>query len=183
LDILRSAHVTGYVQLMGGQQGEPLQCFLPYSVFQAGAEVFLKGMWLCQFPSCRQVSHTSYISLGLRQTVDRKLRRQGHDLLKLIGCLKRIKCYRADPKSTQFLNRISAIVRLYYFPLHQAGRASWANARYPKRFYNDHEKQGHADGFTSYPDQRLVYGLFKPMARHLDQLWNLRRGKPMGLAR
>lgn len=176
LDILRSAHVTSYVQLMDGQPGEPLQSFLPYSVFQAGAEVFLKGMWLCRFPACRRVAHTSYVRPSLRQSIDARLRRQGHDLLKLVGRLKRVKRYRDDPKSMQFLFRISTIVRLYYFPIYKSGRGSWATARYPKRFYHDLGKKGHADGFNSYPDHRLVYALFFAMSQHLDQLWRLRRG-------
>ncbi len=176
LDILRSAHVTGYVQLMDGQQGDPLQSFLPYSVFQAGTEVFLKGMWLCQFPSCRRVAHTSYVGVELRKRIDDRLRQQGHDLLKIIGRLRRVKRYRDDPRSMEFLRRVSAIIRLYYYPVHKAGRGSWATARYPKRFYNDLRKEGHADGYNSYPDQRIVYALFAPMARHLDTLWNLRRG-------
>jgi hypothetical protein len=176
IDLLRSAHVTGYVQLMNGQQGEPLQSFLPYSVFQAGTEVFLKGMWLCQFPSCRRVAHASYVGIQSRKRIDDRLRQQSHDLLKLIGRLRRVKRYREDVKSMQFLRRISAITRLYYFPVHQAGRGSWATARYPKRFYNDVRKEGHADGYNSYPEQRLVQALFAPMSHHLDGLWNLRRG-------
>lgn len=176
LDILQSAHVTSRVQLMNGEQGEPMQSFLPYSVFQSGAEVFLKGMWLCQFPACRRVAHTSYVGPRLRRSVDRRLRDQGHDLLKLIGRLRRIRRYRADPTSMKFLARVSAIIRLFYFPLHQAGRGSWATARYPKRFYYDTAKAASADGFSSYPDQRLVLALFTHMSRHLDQLWNLRRG-------
>ena len=177
MDVLQSAHVTSRVQLMDGQQGEPLQSFLPYSVFQSGTELFLKGMWLCRFPSCRRVAQGSYANEAVRRRFDQRLREQGHDLLKLIARLKRVSRYRSDPTTMRFLHRISAIIRRFYFPLYQADRIrSWAAARYPKRFYDDKKKVGRANALVSFPDQRLVLALFAPMPRHLEGLWQLRQG-------
>jgi hypothetical protein len=177
MDILRSAHVTSRVQLMDGRPGEPLQSFLPYSVFQAGAELFLKGMWLCRFPACRRVAQDSYVNGQVRQRFDKRLRGQGHDLLKLVSRLKRVSRYRSDPVTLRFLHRVSAIIRQYYYPLYQADRlGSWAGARYPKRFYDDQARVARANAWLSFPEQRLVIGLFDPMERHLDNLWQVRAG-------
>lgn len=177
LDILRSAHATSYLQLMNGKRGEALQSYLPYSVFLAGTELFLKGMWLCRRASCRRVGHASYVNERVRRGIDQELRSHGHDLLKLIARLRRLGRYRSDPTTLRFLRRISAIVRLYYFPLYQSDQTgSWATARYPKRFYNDHARTARANALNSYPDQHLVVSLFEPMERHLDNLWQLRIG-------
>lgn len=46
LDLIKSAHGTVPIQLSDGEVGPPLQTFLPYPIFQAGTEIFLKGMWL-----------------------------------------------------------------------------------------------------------------------------------------
>jgi hypothetical protein len=177
MDILRSANVISRVQLMDGGQGEPMRSFLPYPVFLSGAEIFLKGMWLCRFPACRRVAQNSYVNEPFRRRIDGQLRKQGHDLLKLISRLKRVARYRVDPVTMKFLHRVSAVVRQYHFPLYKADRAwSWSAARYPKRFYNDHARTSRANALQSFPDQRLVIALFDPMERHLDDLWQIRSG-------
>ncbi len=174
---LKSAHVTSHVQFMDGVQGPPLQSFLPYPVFLAGTELFLKGMWLCRFPSCRRVSHKSYVSPKLRGRFNKRLKDLGHDLLALIRVLKHVKKYRTDLLTMRFLNRVATIIRDFYYPLYQADRlGSWAAARYPKRFYDDQNREATADALQSFPDQRYVIDLFAPMERHLDNLWQLRRG-------
>jgi hypothetical protein len=175
--ILRSANVLSRVQLMDGRQGESMQSILPYPVFLAGTELFLKGMWLCRFPACRRVARNSYVSEPFRRRINRQLRNQNHDLLKLISLLKRVARYRADPATLRFLHRVSTIVRQFYLPIDKANRAwSWAAARYPIRLYNDQARTGRANALQSFPDQRLVIDLFGPMERHLDELWQLRPG-------
>jgi len=47
MDLLKSRRVIGHVQLQDGVQGPEINSYLPYPVFQAAAEIFLKGMWLC----------------------------------------------------------------------------------------------------------------------------------------
>lgn len=173
LDLIRSAHVTSRVALFDGQQGEPMQSYLPYGVFQFGTELFLKGMFLCRYPACRRVAQNAYVSMAARQRISRKLRGLSHDLLRVIARLKRAGKYRDDAKTMQFLRRISAIIRLDYYPLHVT-HGRWADARYPKRFYDDLTQEGHADALQSYPEQRVLLALFEPMERHIDQLWNLR---------
>ena len=53
IDLLRSRRVTGHVQLPNGVQGPEISSYLPYPVFQAATEIFLKGIWLCQYAECR----------------------------------------------------------------------------------------------------------------------------------
>jgi len=176
LDNLKSAHVTSHVQLFDGNQGPPMQCFLPYPVFLAGAEIFLKGMWLCRFPACRRVAHNFYVNPKLRAAFNKRLRDLGHDLIGIIRVLKRVKKYRTDPRTMLFLNRVTKIIRYFYYPLYQADRLGlWAAARYPKRFYDDQACVATADALPSFPDQRFIISLFEPMAHHLDNLWALRR--------
>ncbi len=142
-------------------------------MFLSGAEIFLKGMWLCQFPACRRIRHNSYVNEAFRKRYFLRLKSHGHDLLRLIGRLRRLRVYRNDPVTMRFLERLSAIIRMYYYPLYQADK-NWASARYPKRFYDDREKIGASDAVNSYPNQWLVIGLFRPMETHLDRLWGLR---------
>jgi hypothetical protein len=175
LDLIKSAHVTSRVALFEGKEGEPMQSYLPYGVFQFGTELFLKGMFLCQYPACRRVAQNAYVPMEVRQRIFEKLRSLSHDLLRVIARLKRVRKYRDDKPTMLFLRRISAIIRLDYFPLHVT-RSRWADSRYPKRFYDDLAKKGHADSHQQYPEQRVLLALFEPMERHVDQLWRLRRG-------
>src|SRR5438132_13530325 len=52
IDLIESRKVTGRVQLAGGIEGREITSYLPYPVFQMATEIFLKGMWLCQFEEC-----------------------------------------------------------------------------------------------------------------------------------
>lgn len=178
IDLLKSQCVTGHVQLMDGVQGPPLGGFLPYPVFQMGTEIFLKGMWLCQFEECRKVAHTDFVEQTTRSNYSRHLRGLGHDLLKIIAEIRKINEYANNPASLRFLTRVEAVIRRHYFPLYASdARASeWPHSRYPKRFYNDTTKVGNADAYQSYPQQRLVIEMFEPMTRHIDRLWSLRTG-------
>lgn len=176
MDIIESAHVTARVQLMGGVQGEAFSSFLPYPIFQMGAETFLKGMLLCRFTQCRRVAQNSYVNPATRQRYLRRLKNYGHDLLKLIRHLRRISPYRCDDTARKFLRRVEAITRCYYHPLYEADRGSWAAARYPKRFYDDHAHTAGADAMKSFPQQSSVLRLFRDMDRHLDEHWQITCG-------
>jgi len=178
IDLLKSQHITGFVQLMDGRKGDPIDGFLPYPVFQMGTEIFLKGMWLCQFEECREIAHTDYVERVSRTSYSKRLKELGHDLIKIIAEIRQVKTYKDNPASLKFLGRVEAVIRKHYFPLYAAdARASeWAHSRYPKRFYNDNAKSGHADAFQSYPQQQFVIELFAPMERHVDRLWALRSG-------
>jgi hypothetical protein len=143
-----------------------------------GTELFLKGMWLCQFDDCRKVAHSDYVAEATRRNYAQGLRNLGHDLLKIIGELRLVGNYINSPSVLTFLARIEAIVRNFYFPLYAADKHSreWANSRYPKRFYNDSNASGRADAFQSYPEQRLIVRLFEPIEAELDKIWLLRNG-------
>ncbi len=147
---------------------------LPYPVFQMGAEIFLKGMWLCQFDACRLLEGDSYIDVTMRQYYNERLRRElGHDLLAIIAGLRQIPRYRDDRHTRRFLKIIEGVIRQFYFPFYEADKRStqWANCRYPKHFYDDTARKGYADGFTKYPSQALIAQLFMQMKRHIDNLW------------
>jgi hypothetical protein len=138
-DLLESAHVLSRAKNKDGSDGMILQSFLPYSIFQSGAEVFLKGMWLCQFKDCRQLTQSSYITPERRSELGAQLVKLGHNLLKIIEELGRLPRYRDDQVVRQFLARVSALIRHDYYPLHEADERAreWAHSRYPKRFYHD----------------------------------------------
>lgn len=174
-NLLESAHVLSRVKHMDGSDGAILQSFLPYSIFQSGAEVFLKGMWLCQFEDCRQITQSSYITPKRRRELGAELVKLGHNLLKIIEVLSTIPQYRQNQVTMQFLKRVSVLIRQDYYPLHVADERSreWAHSRYPKRFYQDTKKEGRADIYQSYSQQRLIVALFKPLTPHLRQLWHL----------
>lgn len=179
LDLLQSSKGTLTVQHMDGQQGPFLDSFLAYPVFQMGTEIFLKGMWLCQFDDCRDLAQHGYIDQARRMECAKRLTNElGHDLLKIIAANRQLPKYQADATVTRFLKIVEGIVRRDYFPLYVADKkgSHWAHSRYPKRFYNDSTKEGHADSFQSYPQQWAIVQLFKPMEKHIDRLWQLRAG-------
>src|ERR1044071_5886671 len=62
LTLIQSPKVLAYVQLSDGVRGPALSSFLPYSIFQAGTETFLKGMWLCRYEDCRLLHYDSYVA-------------------------------------------------------------------------------------------------------------------------
>lgn len=179
LDLLQSSKGTIAVQHFDGSQGPFLDSFLPYPVFQMGAEIFLKGMWLCQFEDCRALADRGHIDAAKRRAYIERLKNElGHDLLKGVAANRQIPQYQADATVMRFLKIVEGVVRRFYFPLYQADKRGnhWAHSRYPKRFYNDSSREGRADAFQSYPQQWLIVRLFEPMERHVDKLWGLRAG-------
>ncbi|MBA2433829.1 MAG: hypothetical protein H0V54_01865 [Chthoniobacterales bacterium] len=179
LTLIQSPKITAYVQLANGVQGPPLSSFLPYPVFQAGAEIFLKGMWLCRYEDCRLLGHNSYIGPARRGEVFKELRNKlGHNLLQIIELLRGIREYQADETSSDFLKAIRALICRDYFPAFQADArgSEWASARYPKRFYNDEAGQAGADSFSHYPSQPFVERLFREAQQGVDDLWGLKAG-------
>lgn len=163
LDLIRSSKVSF------------LDSILLYPVFQMGAEIFLKGMWLCQFDECRLLEDDSYIDVTSRQYYNVRLKELGHDLLAIIEALRQIPCYRDDAYTIRFLRIVEGIIRMFYFPLYEADKRSnqWVNRRYPKHFYNDAAHWGYADVLQKYPHQSLVAKLFEQMKCHIDVLWML----------
>jgi hypothetical protein len=182
LDLIQSSKVIAHVQLSNGYQARPDSSLLRYPVFQMGTEIFLKGMWLCHFEDLRLLTANSYIDDATREHYTDRLARKlpghpllGHDLLKIINLLRKIRRYRTDPPTMHFLKHVNSVTRYYYFPFYKAdkGPSRWANARYPKRFYDDKRRVGRADAFQSYPPQDYIAELFEEMKRHLHRFWNL----------
>ena len=178
LDLIQSARVLAHVQLPGGLQGPAFQSYLPYPVFHMGAEIFLKGMWLCQHDECRIITNTSYVDPAIRHKYQQEVGPNGlgHDLIKIITELGHIQQYRNDLVTMRFLKMVEGVIRWYYFPLYKADKpkARWAYSRYPKRFYNDNAHTARADSLSHYPHQAMVAKLFKAAKDRVDQLWNLR---------
>ena len=149
--------------------------FLPYPVFQMGAELFLKGMWLCQFEECRLLGDEAYITELKRQHYLKELKTKfGHDLLKAVAELRLITCYRDDAATARFLKVVESVIRTFYFPLYEGDKRDqkWANCRYPKRFYNDIAQKGDANAWNKYPQQWLVAELFEQMRCDIFRLWD-----------
>jgi len=106
LNLVQSSKVIAHVQLSDGIQGRPLVSLLPYPVFQMGTEIFLKGMWLCQFDEFRLLASDSYVEeitrdhymnlLGRRKLSGHD--RLGHDLLKIINILRKVPRYLDDAR-------------------------------------------------------------------------------------
>ena len=92
LTLIQSAKVTGYVQLANGVQGPPIGSFLPYPVFQSGAEIFLKGMWLCRHEDCRLLGFSSFMEPDNRKKYLDELKNSlGHNLIKIIKAIRTIR--------------------------------------------------------------------------------------------
>jgi hypothetical protein len=177
VDLIECRHVDSQVELFDGKKGPVMQSHLPYAVFLAATEAFLKGMYLCRFPECRQIAACGYIRPARREHHVESLKEFGHHLPNLIAALGRMKAYRTDIACVRFLAIINGVVRRFYYPLRDADKKwGWATARYPKRFYNETTKDGRSDGMRTFPQQGYIETLFKAMERHLDKKWNLRRG-------
>jgi len=175
MDIIKSGLVLSRVRNMDGSDGVPLQCVLPYPIFLSGTELFLKGMILCQYPECRRVAQIGYADTKKRRKYDVIVREYGHNLPALIAANRQIKQHKSDKVCMRFLERLDALVRIYYFPLFASDQNhGWSIARYPKRFYDDHFKKGSADGLKIYPPHDLVVRLFEQMERYLNRKWRLR---------
>lgn len=172
MDLLQSRKVTGYVQLADGVQGPPLGSYLPYPVFQFAAEVFLKGMWLYQFPDCRGLNASAYIDPPTRKKFHAQLRQLSHDLLRVVDGLRQIPEYTSNGKIARFLELIERVVRVFYFPPYEADRRNrWAECRYPKRVYNDSARVAHAESLQRYPRAEWIETLFRDVQPELERLW------------
>lgn len=179
VELVESRKVTGSSQLAGGIEGAEISSYLPYAVFQMAAEVFVKGMWLCQFEDCRRLTYSSYIDRDTREKYLTKLGPQGlgHDLIKIISDVRKIPKFAEDAASLKFLDLIERIVRRYYFPPYRADKArNWAYARYPKRVYNDTPQQSKAEFLTGYPPAKWIAKLFRGMEADVHRIWSLRAG-------
>ncbi len=177
VELINCRHIDSQVALMDGAKGAVMSSHLPYAVFLAGVESFLKGMYLCRFAECRRIATPGYISPKRREVHLQVLKTFGHNLQNLIKALKRLKAYRTDVSCMRFLNIIDGAVRRFYYPLDAADKNyGWATARYPKRFYNDKTKHGRADSYRSFPQQEFIAQLFEWMDRYLEKKWDLRRG-------
>jgi hypothetical protein len=177
VDLIECQHIDSQVELFDGKKGAVMQSHLPYAVFLAATEAFLKGMYLCRFAECRQIAARGYIRPARREHHVNALKDFGHHLPNLVAALRRVKAYRTDVTCARFLSIIDGVIRRFYYPLRDADKKwGWATARYPKRFYNDGIKDGRADGLRTFPQQEYIETLFKAMERYLDMKWNLRRG-------
>ena len=177
VDQIESFKGSAHVQLMGGGMGEPLHKVLKYPVFHSGCELFLKGMWLCQFEECRNIKHNMYVEIQTRKKFNNDLKKLGHNLIKIINDLRTIPQYSEDKKILRFLKRIEGVIRNYYYPLYEADKSrEWANSRYPKRYYNDLKYEGKADALQTFPDQSMIVRSFKEIEGYIDNKFELRRG-------
>ncbi|MCX6900408.1 MAG: hypothetical protein NT105_17145 [Verrucomicrobia bacterium] len=170
LELIESAKGTAPIQLCDGRKGPPMQTYLPYPVFQAGTELFLKGMWLVQHDECRDINSSSYVAVNIRNKYRAALKSLGHDILRIVSALEQVQRYHEDANIACFLKIISGVTRHYYYPL-TADDKAWANARYPRRFYDDKKREAHADQSKSYPEQWPLVLLFRDAISHVDRLW------------
>ena len=174
LELLQSSKGTIPIQLFDGTQGPFLDSYLAYPIFQMGAEIFLKGMWLCQFDDCCRMNDRGYLSPVRRRDCDQSLKTFSHDLIKMLDGLRGLSQYRDDAVTMRFLKIVEGVIRRYYWPLYKADRGKeWATSRYPKRFYKDSIKAGNADCLQEFPQQAVIVKLFEPMQDHCDRLWNI----------
>jgi hypothetical protein len=173
VDLLQSRRVTAHVELPNGIQRPPMSSYLPYPVFQMATEIFLKGVWLCQYAECRALNDSSYVDPAARDKFQGKLSKGlGHDLLQIIRALQNIPEYQADASTMRFLDLVERIIRRFYYPPYKADEDSrWANSRYPKRVYDDNAQHAHAENLQSYPRAEWFETLFKNMERALDRFW------------
>ena len=93
-----------------------------------------------------------------------------HNLIGIIDACKKL--YKDDENSLKFLNRLNAIIRMYYYPLYK-NRTDWAAVRYPVRFYNDNIKESKPRGFLQFPPQRMFNQLLCDQKTHLVNKWEM----------
>jgi hypothetical protein len=177
MNLLRSRRVTGHVQLANGIQGPEIGSYLRYPVFQIATEIFLKGMWLCQYADCRELTASSYMEPSTREAYSELLKNLGHDLLAILDKVRGIFEYQQTPSIIRFLDLVERTIRAYYFPPYEADkRTRWTDCRYPKRVYDDSAQTAAAESFQSYPRAEWIEKLFQQTERDVDDLWQLRRG-------
>jgi len=174
LDLIGSRKGFGTIQLSDGVQGADFRAYLPYPVFQMGAEIFLKGMWLYQHDECRKIQSDTYIAEERRNSYFEKLKSlsKEHDLLKLIQRVQAIEVYSKDAELLRFLKILGGISNKFYLPVTNS-QYRWADERYPKRFYKDSLKRAGADSFKSYPNHWLISRLFAEAAERLEFIWTV----------
>jgi hypothetical protein len=177
MDLLKSRRVTGNVQLAGGVQGPELSSYLRYPVFQMATEIFLKGMWLCQYTDCRELTASSYMEPKKRQSYSEILKNLGHDLLAILDKVRSISEYQRVPSIVRFLDLVERIIRAYYFPPYEADKHTrWADCRYPKRVYDDNAQKAAAESYQTYPRANWIELIFEQAEHDVDDLWQLRAG-------
>lgn len=177
IELLRSRRVTGHVQLANGVQGREIGGYLRYPIFQMGTEIFLKGMWLCQFADCRQLNHSSYVDEAKRNKYRESLRNLTHDLLRIIDALGQIPQYACSESAMRFLHLVEELIRAFYFPPYEADqRSRWTDSRYPKRVYDDVTRQARAESCQSFPRAEWIERIFRTMEADADRIWQLRAG-------
>ena len=177
------SHGLHILKLSSGSMGAPsdlerspyLVPLLPYAVFQIGAELFLKGMWLCQFTDCRELSHKGHLEPVRREELAKKIKSLGHDLLKLIEANRQIAPYKSSPEIIRFLTVTEGVVRFFYYPIYETSKRDWASSRYPKRFYDDATQEGASDSLKEYPPTSHVIRLFEEAEKKVDDIWSLRK--------
>jgi len=175
LDLIGSRKGFGTIKSTGSQQGPDFQAYLPYSVFQMGAEVFLKGMWLYQHDECRNLKSDTYTTQERREYFleESKNLSRNHDLLEIIRHVESIAAYKQDAWLTRFLKIVGGISKTYYLPVTNS-KNRWADERYPKRFYNDVSRRSAADAHRSYPEHWPISRLFAEAGARLESLWKTR---------
>lgn len=162
---------AGLDELDGGSGSHPSIKTLTQVSFQFGAELFLKGMWLCRYDDCRQTPAKHYVPLLRRKELTAEMKSLGHDVFKMVDRLEQCSEYSSDPQSLRFLSVVRGIAGRYYYPLF--GNADWASYRYPTRFYNDQKSEAVANLVTSFPHQWAVRRSFAMQSHHLDTRWRL----------
>jgi hypothetical protein len=172
LDLIGSRRAFGTIQLADGIAGADFRSFLPYPVFQMGAEIFLKGMWLYQQKECRKIRANSYVAPERREYFLGELKNisRTHNLLEIIGHVQSIGVYSQDDQIRNFLKIVVGISKKYYLPVTQ-GKSPWSDERYPKRFYDDSSKIGGADALQTYPEHWPIARLFAEAAARIEFVW------------
>jgi hypothetical protein len=175
LELIASRKGFGTIQLIGSKQGPDFRSFLPYPVFQMGAEIFLKGMWLFQHEECRDLTAATYVAPDRREhyLTEMKKTSKTHDLLEIIRHVEVIRVYVQDVQLSRFLKILGGISKEFYLPVTD-GKRRWADERYPKRFYDDSSKIATADAYKSYPEHWPIARLFAEAADRLEIVWQTR---------
>lgn len=158
------------IQFHDGDEDLFPRYILEYSVFQMAAELFLKGMWLLQFPELRPFQSWVYVAPAERVNFETKLKRLSHDIVKLTEAVEAIPQYSADSEVLRFLRIIRGVFKRYYYPLYGDG-VHWASARYPRKFYEDEMGRGVPDNWKEYPYQWMLVRLFKTAENRVMELW------------
>jgi len=172
LDLINSRKATGTIQSFGGVAGADSGAYLPYPVFLVGTEIFLKGMWLYQHKECRKLKFDSYVAQDTRHKYLKEIREISpkHNLLEIISKVEKIDAYQRDEYVDRFLKILTGIIKSYYAPLFTKNSA-WADARYPRRFYNDLKHTSKKEAFKEFPEHILISRMFTECAERIRGLW------------